>query len=72
MWFSAPETGKEVSVVLDVRTAMRRSAQFHWDRPAIVSDGRQLTFGEAWQRGTRLANALLAAGLEPGDRVAVL
>jgi acyl-CoA synthetase (AMP-forming)/AMP-acid ligase II len=51
---------------------MRRSAQFHWDRPAIVSDGRQLTFGEAWQRGTRLANALLAAGLEPGDRVAVL
>ncbi|WP_214104831.1 class I adenylate-forming enzyme family protein [Acrocarpospora catenulata] len=61
-----------MSVVLDVRTAMRRSAQFHWDRPAIASDGRQLTFGEVWRRGTRLANALLAAGLEPGDRVAVL
>jgi acyl-CoA synthetase (AMP-forming)/AMP-acid ligase II len=58
--------------VLDVRSAMRRSAQFHRDLPAIVSGDRQLTFGESWQRGLRLANALIAAGLQPGDRVAVL
>lgn len=58
--------------MLDVRSAMRRSAQFHRDLPAIVGDDRQLTFGESWERGMRLANALLAAGLRPGDRVAVL
>jgi acyl-CoA synthetase (AMP-forming)/AMP-acid ligase II len=58
--------------VLDVRSAMRRSAQFHRDLPAVVSDQRRLTFGEVWQRGLRLANALIDAGLGPGDRVAVL
>ncbi|MDR0344226.1 MAG: AMP-binding protein [Nocardiopsaceae bacterium] len=58
--------------MLDVRTAMRRSAEFHRDLVAVESQGRQLTFGEAWERGLRLANALLALGLQPGDRVAVL
>lgn len=58
--------------MLDVRTAMRRSAQFHRELPAIGSGDLRLTFGEVWQRGLRLANALLAAGLQPGDRVAVL
>jgi acyl-CoA synthetase (AMP-forming)/AMP-acid ligase II len=42
------------------------------DRIAIVSGSRRLTFREAWDRGLRLANALLALGLRPGDRVAVL
>jgi acyl-CoA synthetase (AMP-forming)/AMP-acid ligase II len=58
--------------VLDVRTAMRRSAMFHTDLVAIRSDDRELTYGQAWERGTRLANALLGLGLRPGDRVAVL
>jgi acyl-CoA synthetase (AMP-forming)/AMP-acid ligase II len=58
--------------VLDVRSAIRRSAGFHQDLPAVVSGGRQLTYGQVWQRGLRLANALLAAGLRAGDRVAVL
>jgi acyl-CoA synthetase (AMP-forming)/AMP-acid ligase II len=51
---------------------MRRSALFHADLPAVRSQGRQLTFAEAWGRGRRLANALLSFGLEPGDRVGVL
>jgi acyl-CoA synthetase (AMP-forming)/AMP-acid ligase II len=58
--------------VLDVRTAMRRSARFHEDQVAVRSQGRELTFGEAWDRGSRLANALISLGLQPGDRVAVL
>lgn len=58
--------------MLDVRSAMRRSAQFHEDLTAVVSGDRQLTYGEAWQRGLRLANALVALGLQPGDRLAVL
>jgi acyl-CoA synthetase (AMP-forming)/AMP-acid ligase II len=58
--------------VLDVRSAMRRSAAFHRDLVAVKSDGRELTFGEAWDRGLQLANALRSLGAEPGDRVAVL
>ena len=58
--------------MLDVRSALRRAAGFHRDSVAIISGDRQLTFGEAWERGLRLANGLLAAGLQPGDRVAVL
>jgi acyl-CoA synthetase (AMP-forming)/AMP-acid ligase II len=57
---------------MDVRTLMRQSVAYHRDRPAIVSEERTLTFGEAWDRGVRLANALRDLGVEPGDRVAGL
>ena len=58
--------------MIDVREALRRAAGWHRDRVAVVSGDRQLTFGEAWERGLRLANALIGLGLRPGDRVAVL
>ena len=51
---------------------MRSAAHANKDRPAVVSDGRTLAFGEAWERGLRFANALLQRGLKPGDRIAVL
>lgn len=58
--------------MIDVRDAMRRAAAWNRDRLAIVSDGRSLTFAEAWSRGLRLANALSSLGLQPQDRIAVL
>ena len=58
--------------MLDVRSAMRRSATFHRDLVAVQSGGSKLTYGEAWDRGLRLANALISLGAKPGDRVAVL
>jgi acyl-CoA synthetase (AMP-forming)/AMP-acid ligase II len=58
--------------VLDVRSALRRSAGFHRDRVAIISDGTELTYAGAWQRGIRFANAMRSLGARPGDRVAVL
>lgn len=58
--------------MLDVRSAMRRSAMFHRELIAVQSGASKLTFGEAWDRGLRLANALIALGAKPGDRVAVL
>ncbi len=58
--------------MVDVRTLMRRSATFHADQPAVIASGRRLTYRDAWTRGLRLANALLATGLQPGDRVGVL
>ncbi len=57
---------------MDVRGLMRQSARFNERRTAIVHGHRRLTYGEAWERGLRLANGLLAQGLEPGDRVGVL
>ena len=58
--------------MLDVRGAMRRAVEFNRDRVAVVSEGRSLTFGEAWTRGKQLANALTSLDVRPGDRVAVL
>ena len=58
--------------MINVRDAMRRSARWYQDRLAVVCGGRRLTFGEAWDRGLRFANALSSLGLQPQDRVAVL
>ncbi|MET7395724.1 AMP-binding protein [Dactylosporangium sp. NPDC005572] len=58
--------------MIDVRTAMRRAAGFHRNRPAVMAGGRTLTFAEAWERGIRFANALISLGAKPGDRIAVL
>jgi len=57
---------------MDVRSLMRRSAQFHADELAIIAGDTRLTYSEAWSRGVRMANALLDMGLLPGDRVGVL
>ena len=57
---------------MDVRGLMRQSAEFNAKRLAIVHGERRLSFAEAWERGLRVANGLLALGLRPGDRVAVL
>lgn len=57
---------------MDVTGLMRQSAQFNARRVAIVHGDRRLTYAEAWERGVRLANRLLAMGLQPGDRIGVL
>jgi acyl-CoA synthetase (AMP-forming)/AMP-acid ligase II len=57
---------------MDVRTQMCSAARYNAKREAIVASDRRLTFDEAWQRGLRLANGLLALELAPQDRVGVL
>jgi acyl-CoA synthetase (AMP-forming)/AMP-acid ligase II len=60
------------TLMLDVRSALRRAAEFNGAREAVVSEGVTLTYDEAWTRGKRFANALLSLGVVAGDRVAVL
>src|SRR4051812_7378902 len=48
---------------------MRRAVQFNRTEPAVIAGERVLTFGEAWERGIRMANGLRAMGVQPGDRV---
>jgi len=57
---------------MDVRTQMRSAAAYNARREAVAAGDRRLTFAEAWERGIRLANGLLALGLKPQDRVGVL
>jgi acyl-CoA synthetase (AMP-forming)/AMP-acid ligase II len=57
---------------MDVRSLMRRSAQFNNDRLAVIYHEKRVTFGESWTRSTRVANALLNLGLRPGDCIGVL
>ncbi len=57
---------------MDVRTLMHQAVINNADRECVVHGERRLTFTEAWERGIRLANALIAMGLNPGDRIGVL
>src|SRR5512138_1842924 len=51
---------------------VRASARRFPDQPAVLGGGRRLTFGEVDDRASRAAAAMRAAGLNPGDRVALL
>jgi acyl-CoA synthetase (AMP-forming)/AMP-acid ligase II len=60
------------SDLMDVTVMMRRATIFNPDREAIVAGDTRLSFSQAWERGVRLANGLIAAGMAPGDRVGIL
>ncbi len=49
-----------------------RSAHVFGDRPALIDGDRAFTYSQLHQRCQRLAGALAAAGVKPGDRVSTL
>jgi fatty-acyl-CoA synthase len=51
---------------------LARSARVHADRPAIIDGERCFSYREFADRSLRLAGALAALDVQPGDRVAVL
>ena len=52
--------------------ALLRQAAAHWGgRPAVVDGDLTLSFVDVLQRSQRVARALIALGVMPGDRVAV-
>src|SRR5262245_11194581 len=52
-------------------TVLAANARRVPDKVAVVCDDRRLTFGALDDHANRLANALLARGIAPGDRVIV-
>lgn len=54
-----------------VESFLEASAARHPDKLALVAGGERLTYGEIERRSNRLAHALIARGVERGDRVAV-
>lgn len=57
---------------MEIGDLIRRAAARFGDAPAITCGPRTLSFVEFDEATDRLGNALLARGLRPGDRVAVL
>ncbi len=53
-------------------TFIRRAAQVHGDRTAVIHGDVQRTWGETWERVRRLASALRTRGVGRGDTVAAL
>jgi long-chain acyl-CoA synthetase len=51
---------------------LQRALQVAADQPAIISEGRTLTYRELDSRCRRLASVLQQAGASPGDRIAIL
>jgi crotonobetaine/carnitine-CoA ligase len=51
---------------------LRRQAERHGDRPLFICGGEQWTFAGARDIAARHAGVLVAAGIAPGDRVALL
>jgi len=58
-------------VSFNLATILNETAQSAPDRPVAVYDGGRLTYAELAQASDRLAAALAAAGIKPGDRVAL-
>jgi fatty-acyl-CoA synthase len=55
---------------LGIGSWIARRARTAPSRPAVVFEGRSTTYGELDERIRRLADALVAMGTRPGDRVA--
>ncbi|WP_420859025.1 AMP-binding protein [Marivivens marinus] len=76
MGWMADETGLERRranfVPLTPLSHLRRAALIFPEREALVHGARRLTYGQYHDRCTRLASALVGAGVAPGDVVATL
>jgi long-chain acyl-CoA synthetase len=74
-WLAQYDAGvpAEISVPpLTLPALLARSAATHPDAPAILFYGRALSYRELDDLATRFAAALVAEGVAPGDRVAII
>ena len=56
---------KDRTRAMTVAGLMRQAARYNANRIAVIEGARSLTFSEAFDRGVRLANGLLAKGFAP-------
>jgi long-chain acyl-CoA synthetase len=71
-WYD-PDVPVEVDVPpVTLADSLRRTAERFPDRPAVIFMDRAWTYRELYARAARFAGALRAAGVAPGDRVALL
>src|SRR5579884_3727471 len=63
--------GPEREEVATIPTALRRAATEYGPDEAVVEGGRRVSFSELGGLVDDAARALIAAGVGPGDRVAI-
>lgn len=51
---------------------IRRHARDHGDSVAVIFQGRETTYRQLDQRCDQVANGLVAAGIQRGQRIAIL
>ncbi len=64
-------TGEFIDLSIPPCRQARAAVARHPDRLALVDGERRFSFAAAWSQAEALARGLLAAGLAPGDRVAL-
>jgi fatty-acyl-CoA synthase len=69
---TGPVPGKVFRTELNPVDFLHRAAYLYPEKVAVVDGGRRYSYRELAERSWRLANALRAAGLRKGDRVATL
>jgi acyl-CoA synthetase (AMP-forming)/AMP-acid ligase II len=62
----------ELEGVACVADVARVQALLRGDEPALVFDGRAMTFADVDAMASRIANALIASGVRPQERIAYL
>jgi len=65
------DTGREESMTT-LKEYLHQASRRFSHLIAMKDDEREFTYTETWQRGLRMANALLDKGFKPGDRVGTL
>ena len=58
--------------VIDIDLSLRRAASLCPDKLAVADSTRRLSWAEFDARINQVANALIARGLQPNDRLAIL
>lgn len=58
-------------MVATIAEILPQSARKHADRVALIIDGRSFSFRELDALSNRVANGLVASGVQPGDRVSL-
>lgn len=56
----------------DIGGALLSAAERHAERPALWAGGKHLTYAELFDQAAGIAGAIGAAGVPPGERVAIL
>lgn len=56
---------------MTIPRTLASTVEAHGDRPAVVEGDRTITYAELAEASRAVAAALVAAGVEPGDRVAI-
>lgn len=69
---AATEAANPVWEAMRLDTRLERLASRYADRPLVITDERTLTYAATARWMQRLADGLVALGVEPGDRVGIV